>query len=103
MLPERPVRQCVLARPYSIRGLVAVRGDVLNAMAKSFIEEVFRWQRARVDAKAKLHGAAVVVPQLFGGSATDRTVPPSNSSRTGVAASAPRPGPQSALIDASAT
>lgn len=68
VLPERPARQWVLALPYSLRGLLAVRGEVLNAVAKVFVEEVFRWQRAQVDAKAKLHGAALLVPQLFGGS-----------------------------------
>jgi hypothetical protein len=68
VLPERPVRQWVLTLPYSIRGLVAVRGDVLNAVAKVFVEEVFRWQRVQVHAEGKFHGAALLAPQLFGGS-----------------------------------
>jgi hypothetical protein len=48
VLPEQPVRQWVLALPWSLRGLVAVRGEVLNAVAKVFVEEVFRWQREQV-------------------------------------------------------
>src|SRR5450432_3347431 len=68
VLPEQPVRQWVLALPWSLRGLVAVRGEVLNVVAKVFVEEVFRWQREQVHAESKLSGAALLVPQRFGGS-----------------------------------
>jgi ABC-type uncharacterized transport system YnjBCD ATPase subunit len=47
------VRQWVLALPYSLRGLVAARGEVLNAVAKVFIDEVLRWQRAKVQGGAR--------------------------------------------------
>jgi hypothetical protein len=47
---------------------LAVRGEVLNAVAKVFVEEVFRWQREQVHAESKLCGAALLVPQRFGGS-----------------------------------
>jgi hypothetical protein len=67
-LPDVPMRQWVLALPYTLRGLVAVRADVMGAIAKIFVEEVFRWQRSQVAGTTKLHGAALLVPQRFGGS-----------------------------------
>jgi hypothetical protein len=68
VIPDVPLRQWVLTLPYSLRGLCAVRPEVLNALAKLFVEEVFRWQREQVQAGAKLHGAAVLAVQRFGGS-----------------------------------
>jgi hypothetical protein len=68
VIPDVALRQWVLTLPYSLRGLCAVRVSVLNAIAKLFVDEVFRWQREQVQAGAKLHGAAVLAVQRFGGS-----------------------------------
>src|SRR5262249_25170868 len=38
--------------------------------ARKLVEEVFRWQREQVNAIGKRQGAALLVPQRFGGSLT---------------------------------
>ena len=63
VFPEVPIRQYVLSPPSELVGLLAARADALAAMARVFVEAIFRGQRARLGAKLK--SGAVVFVQRF--------------------------------------
>ena len=42
VLPERPLRQWVLSLPFELRLVLAARADLLRAVLRVFIDEVFR-------------------------------------------------------------
>jgi hypothetical protein len=53
VLPDVPVRQFVLSLPYELRLLAAFKADVLAALARIFVREVFANYRARASAGAR--------------------------------------------------
>jgi len=50
LFPEVPIRQYVLSPPSELVGLLAAREDMLAAMARVFVQAIFRGQRARLSA-----------------------------------------------------
>jgi hypothetical protein len=42
VLPDVPIRQWVLTAPHELIGLLAAKGDILSAMARIFVDEVFK-------------------------------------------------------------
>jgi hypothetical protein len=63
VFPEVPIRQYVLSPPSELVGLLAAREDVLAAMARVFVQSIFRGQGARLG--RAVHGGAVVFVQRF--------------------------------------
>ena len=49
VVPDVPVRQFVLSLPHELRMLAAFRPDVLTALSRIFVEEVFRNYRKRAE------------------------------------------------------
>ena len=45
VLPDVPVRQCVLTAPHEVRRVLALRPDALTAQGRIFVEEIARWQK----------------------------------------------------------
>jgi hypothetical protein len=68
VLPEVPVRQYVLSLPYELRKLAAFKADVLTALGRIFVEEIFTSYRARAK-RGGVEGAqcgAINFVQRFG-------------------------------------
>ena len=63
VFPEVPIRQYVLSPPSELVGLLAAREDVLAAMARVFVQAIFRGQRARLG--GSVQSGAVVFVQRF--------------------------------------
>ena len=63
VFPEVPIRQYVLSPPSELVGLLAAREDTLAAMARVFVQAIFRGQRARLG--ASVQSGAVVFVQRF--------------------------------------
>jgi hypothetical protein len=70
VLPDVPVRQFVLSLPYELRRLAAFKADVLGALARIFIREVFASCRGQAKRAGIENGecGAVTFVQRFGGS-----------------------------------
>jgi hypothetical protein len=70
VLPDVPVRQYVLSLPFELRALAAFKPEVLRAMARLFVESIFRLYRtrARRDGRMGSECGAVTFVQRFGGS-----------------------------------
>lgn len=65
-----PLRQWVLSVPFELRILLAKRPNVLSKVGRTFVEQVFRWQREKAEAlgiRAAKSGAVCFVHR-FGGS-----------------------------------
>jgi len=67
ILPNVPIRQYVLSLPFELRGLAAIKPDVLTAMGRIFAEEIARVTK-RLAGVAGAETGAVSFPQRFGGS-----------------------------------
>jgi hypothetical protein len=63
VFPEVPIREYVLSPPSELVGLLAAREEVLAAMARVFVQAIFRGQRERLG--ASFQGGAVVFVQRF--------------------------------------
>lgn len=50
LFPEVPIRQSVFSPPSELVGLLAAREDMLAAMARVFVQAIFRGQRTRLSA-----------------------------------------------------
>jgi hypothetical protein len=61
VFPEVPIWQYVLSPPSELVGLLAAREDVLAAMARVFVQAIFRGQRERLG--SSVQGGAVVFVQ----------------------------------------
>jgi hypothetical protein len=70
VLPDMPVRQFVLSLPYELRLLAAFKADVLGALARVFVNQVFANYRARAKRAGIERGecGAITFVQRFGGS-----------------------------------
>ena len=70
VLPDVPVRQWVLSLPFELRALAAFRADVLSALGRIFVEEVFRRYRSRAKARGQpaAQCGAITFVQRFGSS-----------------------------------
>jgi hypothetical protein len=70
VVPDVPVRQFVLSLPHELRMLAAFKPDVLTALSRIFVEEVFRNYRQRAERHGidAGEGGAVTLVQRFGGS-----------------------------------
>ena len=65
ILPNVPIRQYVLSLPFELRGLAAIKPDVLTAIGRIFAEEIPRMTK-RLVAVAAAETGAVSFPQRFG-------------------------------------
>ena len=70
VFPDERVRQWVLTVPFELRLLLASRADALTLVSRVFVDEIFRWQRARAASTGALksRGGAVAFHHRFGGS-----------------------------------
>ena len=70
VFPDVPLRQWVLSVPFDLRLLLASKAEVLSAVIRIFIEEVFRWYtgQAKSYGLAEPKCGAVTFTQRFGGS-----------------------------------
>ena len=70
VLPDVPVRQFVLSLPYELRLLAAFKADVLGALVRIFVNQVFANYRARAKRAGIERGecGAITFVQRFGGS-----------------------------------
>ena len=64
ILPNVPIRQYVLSLPFELRGLAAIKPDVLTAMGRIFAEEIARVTK-RLAGVAGAETGAVSFPQRF--------------------------------------
>ena len=62
-----PIRQWVMSLPFELRGLAALKPDVLTAMGRIFAEEIARTTKRLAGVRGAETGA-VSFPQRFGGS-----------------------------------
>jgi Putative transposase/Transposase zinc-binding domain len=67
ILPNVPVRQWVMSLPFELRGLAALKPNVLTALGRIFVEEIARTTK-RLAGEAGAETGAVSFPQRFGGS-----------------------------------
>ena len=67
ILPNAPIRQWVLSLPFELRGLAAMKPDVLTAIGRLFAEEIARATKRLAGVEGAETGA-VSFPQRFGGS-----------------------------------
>jgi Putative transposase len=67
ILPNVPIRQCVLSLPFELRGLAATKPDVLTAIGRIFAEEIARTTK-RLTGVAGAETGAISFPHRFGGS-----------------------------------
>ena len=65
VFPNVPVRQWVLSLPFELRRMAAFRADVLTALGRLFVDEIFRAMNTR---SRDVEGGAVTFVQRFGGS-----------------------------------
>jgi ribosomal protein S27E len=55
VLPDVPMRHCVLTAPLEVRRVLALRPDALTAEGRMFVEEIARWQKQQARAQGLLH------------------------------------------------
>jgi hypothetical protein len=67
ILPNVPIRQWVMSLPLELRGLAALKPDVLTALGRIFAEEIARTTK-RLAAVPGAETGSVSFPQRFGGS-----------------------------------
>jgi hypothetical protein len=67
VLPSVPIRPWVLSLPFELRGLAALKPDVLTALGRIFAEEIARTTK-RLAGVGGTETGAVSFPQRFGGS-----------------------------------
>lgn len=67
IFPSVPIRQWVMSLPFELRGLAALKPDVLTAMGRIFAEEIARTTK-RLAGVGGAETGAVSFPQRFGGS-----------------------------------
>jgi Putative transposase len=67
VLPNAPIRQWVLSIPFELRGLAAMKPDVLFALERIFAEEIERLTK-RLAGIAGTATGSVGFPQRFGSS-----------------------------------
>jgi hypothetical protein len=65
VLPIVPVRQYVLSLPFELRRLAAFRAEVLSALCRIFVQEIFASHRRRIPI-ANVESGAVTFVQRFG-------------------------------------
>jgi len=72
VLPAVPLRQFVLSLPRALRYLLAYDGKLCRAVAKTAMQEIFRFQRMQarkalgLDSTRRAHTGAIVAVQRFG-------------------------------------
>lgn len=71
VVPDVPLRQFVLSVPFELRLLLAKNPRALTMVGRTFVQEVFAWQKERARSRGvagELQGAGVCFPQRFGSS-----------------------------------
>jgi len=72
VLPEVPLRQFVLSLPKALRYLLAYDGKLCRSVAKTALQEIFRFQRMQarkalgISSTRQAHTGAMVAVQRFG-------------------------------------
>ena len=65
VLPEAPVRQWVLAPPFELAPLLAVRSEVLSFLIRTFVSAVSEQMKQAASNPSAAHTGAIVVVQRF--------------------------------------